>query len=122
MKLSLVSIERDGVIRVASEGNITSADFQADGPNPLHALLGQTWSSNRVLLNFDRTNYIDSTAIGWLISCHKEFRANGGTLVVHSVQPQVRQVLDLLKIGKVVPLAENEAAARAMVAATGAGS
>ena len=114
MKLSLVSIEKDGLIRVASEGNITSADFQADGPNPLAALLGQTWSSNRVLLNFEKTNYIDSTAIGWLISCHKEFKANGGRFIVYAIQPQVRQVLDLLKIGKVVPLVENESEARAL--------
>ena len=114
MKLSLVSIEKDGLIRVASEGNITSADFQADGPNPLQALLGLTWSSNKVLLDLTKTNYIDSTAIGWLISCHKEFKANGGRFIVYSIQPQVRQVLDLLKIGKVVPLVESEAEARAL--------
>lgn len=120
MKISLVSIEKEGFIRVATEGNITGTDFQADGKNPLETILGATWSNNRVLMNMERTQYIDSTAIGWLISCHKEFKANGGSFVVHSVQPQVRQVLDLLKIGKVVPILENEAAARAYV--IGAGS
>jgi hypothetical protein len=35
MKLSLVSIEKEGLIRVATDGNITSNDFQADGKNPL---------------------------------------------------------------------------------------
>ena len=121
MKLSLVSIEKEGFIRVATEGNITGTDFQSgDNKNPLEQLLGMTWSNNKVLLNMERTQYIDSTAIGWLISCHKEFKAHGGTFVVHSVQPQVRQVLDLLKIGKVVPILENEAAARAYVIGAGA--
>ena len=119
MKLSLVSIEKEGFIRVATEGNITGTDFQVDNKNPLEQILGATWSSNRVLLNMERTQYIDSTAIGWLISCHKEFKANGGAFVVHSVQPQVRQVLDLLKIGKVVPILENETAARAFVIGAG---
>jgi anti-anti-sigma factor len=113
MKLSLVSIEKEGFIRIATDGNITSTDFQADGRNPLEQIMGQTWSSNKVLLDMDKTNYIDSTAIGWLISCHKEFKNKGGVFVVHSVQPAVKQVLDLLKIGKVVPIVENEAAARA---------
>lgn len=120
MKLSLVSIEKEGFIRVATEGNITATDFQAhESKNPLEQILGATWSSNRVLLNMERTQYIDSTAIGWLIQCHKEFKSNGGTFVAHSVQPQVRQVLDLLKIGKVVPILENEAAARAFVIGAG---
>ena len=113
MKLSLVSIEKEGLIRIATDGNITSNDFHADGKNPLEQVMGLTWSTNKVLLDMDKTNYIDSTAIGWLIRCHKEFKIKGGLFVVHSVQPAVRQVLDLLKIGKVVPIVENEAAARA---------
>ena len=119
MKLSLVSIEKEGLIRVATDGNITSTDFQADGKNPLEQIMGQTWSSNKVLLDMDKTAYIDSTAIGWLISCHKEFKGHGGVFVVHSVQPAVKQVLDLLKSGTVVPIVETEAAARAF--AIGAG-
>ena len=119
MKLSLVSIEKEGLIRVATDGNITSTDFQADAKNPLAQIMGQTWSTNKLLLDMDKTAYIDSTAIGWLISCHKEFKNHGGVFVVHSVQPAVKQVLDLLKIGKVVPIVDNEAAARAF--AIGAG-
>jgi hypothetical protein len=54
MKLSLVSIEKDGVVRVASDGNITCEDFRvADGKNPVEGVLGQTWSNNRVLLNLE---------------------------------------------------------------------
>ena len=119
MKLTLVSIEKQGLIRVAAEENVTSTDFDADGSNPLAKLLGATWSSNKVLLDFSRVSYIDSSAVGWLITCHRAFKEAGGTLVVHSVQPSVRQILDVLKIGKVVPLSENEEAARAL--ATGGG-
>ena len=40
MKLTLVSIEKDGLIRVASDGSITSEDFKAEGKNPLEDVLG----------------------------------------------------------------------------------
>jgi anti-anti-sigma factor len=114
MKLTLLSIEKDGTIRVATEGNITTADFDAGGKNPLETLLGATWFTTKVLLNMERTDYIDSSAIGWLISCQKAFKDGGGTLIVHSIQPSVRQILDVLKISRVVPLVNNEAEARAM--------
>ena len=112
MKLSLVSIDKDGLIRVAADGNITSGDFSADGDNPLRQLLGETWSSNRVVLNLARTNYVDSSAIGWLIGTSRAFRTGGGAFAIHSVQPAVRQIMDVLRVQKVVPTADDENAAR----------
>jgi anti-anti-sigma factor len=111
LKLTLTSIDKDGIIRVAVEGPITYEAVIAE-KNPLAGLLGETWSSNRVLLNLERTHFIDSAAIGWLIATHKEFKASGGKFIVHSVRPPVRQVLDLLKVGKIVTLADSEDAAR----------
>ena len=117
LKLSLVSIDRDGIIRVAVEGAITYEGVLGE-TNPLATLLGETWSSNRVILNLEKTHFIDSAAIGWLISTHKEFKSKGGILVVHSIRPQILQILGLLKVGQVVPFAENEQAARKLAAAT----
>lgn len=113
MKLTLVSIEKDGIIRVATEGNITSGDFDG-ASNPLEALLGATWFTTRVLLNMDRTDYIDSSAIGWMIGSHRSFKEGGGAFICHSIQPGVKQILDVLKIGKVVPMVADEAEARAL--------
>jgi anti-anti-sigma factor len=112
MKLSLVSIEREGYIRLASEGPATAADFAVDQKNPLEQILGVSWATNRVVLNMDRCTYIDSSAIGWLIGTQKAFKNAGGSFVVHSLQPSVRNVLDMLKVGKVVPIAETESQAK----------
>lgn len=112
MKLSLVSIDKDGVIRVAAEGSITAADFPTEARNPLETLLGLTWSTTRVLMNLAPVNYIDSSAIGWLIGTVRAFREGGGKFVVHGVQPSVKQIFEVLRVGRVVPIAEDEAAAR----------
>jgi anti-anti-sigma factor len=122
MKLSLVSIEKNGLVRVAAEGNITTQDFSSSDKNPLEKLLGVTWFTNKVMLDLDRTDYIDSSAIGWLIGSQRAFKDGGGMFVVHSIQPAVRQILELLKIGKVVPLVADEAEARKKIedAPTGA--
>jgi len=114
MKLTLLSIDNQGLIHVNAEGSITGHDFPADGRDPFETLLGANWKSNRVVLSAAGVTYIDSSAIGWLIGACRSFKDGGGLLVVHSVQPNVRQILDVLKVGKVVPLADSEAAARAL--------
>lgn len=81
----------------------------------MEGILGPNWPSFRVILDIGEIAYIDSSAIGWLISSQKTFREKGGAFAVYHVQPSVKQVLDLLKVGKVVPLCSNELAARQTV-------
>jgi anti-anti-sigma factor len=120
MKINLVSIEKEGVIRLATDGAITAGDFDSSGINPLQGLLGQNWNTMRVLINFEKTDYIDSSAIGWLIGTSKILKGGGGAIVIYNVQPAVRQILDVLKVGKVVPMADDEAAAREVLAGSAA--
>ncbi len=112
MKISLGGIERDGFVKLLIDGSITATDFSADGKNPIEGLLGPSWTTFRVLLDLGSVTYIDSSAIGWLIGTSKAFKDGGGGLAVYKIQPAVRQVLDLLKVGKVVPLCETEQSAR----------
>ena len=110
--LSLISIDKDGCIRVASTGNLGAGNINFSAKNPLESVLGATWSGNRVILDLSKTDFMDSTAIAWLIATTKQFRTSGGSIAIHSVAPRARQMLDILKIGKVIPIAANEAAAR----------
>ena len=118
MKLQLVSIEKDGLIKVATQGNITTAELDPAGPNPLAGAIGQNWAESRVLLDMGDTQYVDSSAVGWLIGTAKQVKDGGGSFVAYNVQPAVRQVLDLLKVGRVVPIVEDEAAAKQVAAPT----
>lgn len=119
VNLSLVAIEKEGLVKLAATGSITADNFDPSGRNPLERILGQNWASFRVLLDMKLTTYIDSSAIGWLIGSHREFNKLGGMMVVHDVPPTIKQMLDLLHVGKVVPIAANAQAARELA---GAGS
>jgi len=120
LKLSLLSIDNHGLIHARAEGCITSLDFPAGGVDPLEALLGANWKAGRVVLDFTSVRYVDSSAVGWLIGAQRAFRTGGGRLVLHSVQPMVRQIFDVLKVARVVAIAENVAAARELAtSATG---
>ncbi|MDP9174307.1 MAG: STAS domain-containing protein [Planctomycetota bacterium] len=113
MKLGLLSIEKDGYIRLAAEGEITTHDFyDTAGVDPLETVMGAGWASNSVVLSLEKITFMDSSAIGWLIDSHRKSKAAGGKLVLHSAPPRVRDVFDLLKMRAVLNLQDDEAAAR----------
>ena len=113
MQLDLISPRGEEPARVSAKGRITAMDLASSGRNPIAELLGAGWSSKRLMVDLSNTDYIDSSAIGWLIQTNGEFKRNGGMMVLHSIPPMVKQVLGLLKIGSLIPLKDNEAAARA---------
>jgi anti-anti-sigma factor len=118
MKLSLVSIEKAGYVRVAAEGDITTTDFHdTGGKNLFETILGESWATLNLLLSFERVTFIDSQAIGWLIDSHRKTKAMGGKLVVHSAPPRVRDLFTLLKLNSVLNLKSDQKSAEEFVTA-----
>jgi anti-anti-sigma factor len=113
MQLTLSKSEGD-VSFVQCEGSISQDGFKP-GIDPLEQLLGATCYGRKVLLNVERTHYIDSSGVGWLMGRNKQFRAGGGRLVIHSIPPIVGQVLQLLRMGTVLELTTDETTALAKV-------
>jgi anti-anti-sigma factor len=120
MKISLLSIEKAGFVRLGVEGDITSRDFlDLGGKNPLENVLGAGWAANKILLSLEKTIFIDSAAIGWLIDCQRQSRAGGGRLILHTAPPRVGDLFTLLKLSTALNLKENESAAQKFLAAEG---
>jgi anti-anti-sigma factor len=113
----LIGKDSAGVVHVAAHGEAHSIDFTASAPAHFDGLLGGEWAGNRILLNMDNVPYLVSAAIGWLLNSQKQFRANGGMLVLHSVQPNVLNILKLLKVERVVPIGGTEKEGLALFAA-----
>ena len=77
MKLSLLSIDKGGFVSVGAEGTITAADFHVDQKNPFEVVLGPAWPTHRVIFDMKQVNFMDSSAIGWLIDSNKSFHGGG---------------------------------------------
>jgi anti-anti-sigma factor len=113
--LQLISQENSGLAIVAAEGEATAHEFPTSNSIHFDNLLGTSWDCAFIALDMDRVNYIDSAAIGWLLSCHKALRAGGGKLALYALQPQVRQILEILRIDRVIPISHNLEAAKTMM-------
>ena len=119
MQLTLLSDPRTfladdrEVVQVACEGPIRHADFDRIN-EPLRALLGPFIFSRKVLLNLEKATSIDSSGLSWLLSCHKHFVEGKGRMVLYAVPPLVLQVLEMVRLPLLIPVAPDEASARAL--------
>ena len=105
MQLSMVS-DDGAVMRVKVKGQVTQNELTA-ATCPLKALLGGDYS-RRVLLDLSEANFLDSSGVGWLLSTHQQFRANGGVMAMHSIHANSRKVLKVLKMELVLNLFDAE--------------
>jgi len=100
MKFTLVSAG-DGPTCVTCSGEITQFKFKPN-VDPLTELLGDNSYNRRVLLDLEKTEYIDSSGIGWLLATHRRFLQAGGELILHSLPPMVHQVVQLMRLDRVL--------------------
>jgi hypothetical protein len=119
MKLTLLPLQNDDVLRVRCEGVLTLRG--QEGPaDPLGALLGPHCASHKVLLNLERAQGIETSGISWLMRTNDRFSQARGTLVLYAVPPVVGDILDFLRLTPLLHVAPGEAAALEMALADGA--
>jgi anti-anti-sigma factor len=120
MKLTLMPLEKDDLLRIACEGNIARLlDQERD---PLRDLLGPNCYSRRVLLNMERVQAVDTSGITWLLGVVERFNRDKGRVVFYMVPPIVTQVLDFMRLSDSLPVAASEQAALAFANGTGSKS
>jgi anti-anti-sigma regulatory factor len=117
MKLTLLALEKDDLLRIGCEGSIARLlDQERD---PLRELLGPHCYSRRVLFNMERVQSVDTSGITWLLTVVERFARDSGRVVFFAVPPIVTQVLDFMRLTDTLPLAASEQAAAAMAFANG---
>jgi anti-anti-sigma factor len=114
MKLTLLPLQNDEVIRVRCDGPLTlrQVDGQAD---PLQTLLGPHCYTHKVLLNLERSQAIDTSGICWLVRSQSRFNQSRGAFVLYAVPPTVTDILDFLRMRSQLRIAETEPQARTMI-------
>ena len=66
----------------------------------------------RVLVDFHRVDYVDSTGIGFLIGIYTSImKCRDGVFVLANTNPRVREVLELTRLTSVFPIYPDEAGA-----------
>ena len=114
MQVKLVA-DDDVLLRCKTEGDIVQTAFNPN-QEPIAEMFGEDVYKRNFLLDLEDSPYMDSSGVSWVLKCHKHFRDAGGKLVVHSITPMVKQLFSVLRMDKVLNLAETLGDARRMVA------
>lgn len=68
-----------------------------------------------ILIGLRDVTLLNSTGIGFLLQLNRQVKRLGGRLVLHSLPPYVRQVIDFMKLDKVLQIAKGEQDAHKML-------
>ncbi len=119
MKLTLLPLQNDNVLRVRCEGMLSLRD--QEGPaDPLDTLLGPRCAGHKVLLNLERAAGIETSGVCWLLRTNERFVQARGALVLYAVPLTVSDTLDFLRLTPLLHIAAGEAAALEMALADSA--
>lgn len=97
-----------------SEGGVIldlSGDIDlAHSPAMRKALLGEIKEkrTRKVFLNLKNVRYIDSSGIASLVEGLKASRDQGSRMILYSLSPSVREVMELSRLQKIFEIYENE--------------
>lgn len=109
--MQLVKLSDDGrILRLRAQGPLMPGGTLSDA-DPLEEEFGSEVYARTVLLSFDGVDGINSAGVSWLLNANRRFRQAGGRLLIHSAPLVVMQALRLLRVDRVLELAESEAQA-----------
>lgn len=97
----------DGVTECRMAG-----DLDAAGAAEARALLARVRPTAAVVLDLDRVRFVDSTGLGVLVTGVNNLRERGSVVVLSVAQPNVRRVLHLVGLDRLVPMVSTRAEAR----------
>jgi anti-sigma B factor antagonist len=106
MKLTLREGSGDSP-QVVVTGEITQREMPKTS-DPLVSLIGEEGFRKQVVLDMADATYLDSSGVSWLLTCHKRFKQAGGAMVLKSLTPLVSNVVHVLKLEKVLHLADQD--------------
>jgi stage II sporulation protein AA (anti-sigma F factor antagonist) len=87
-----------------------------EGSQDLNAsLLDASEYGRHILISLRNVTLLNSSGIGMLLKLRRAIHQQGGKMVLLDVPANVRQVIDFMKLGQILPIADSEQEAQEML-------
>jgi anti-anti-sigma factor len=114
MEIHLARKSDEGYERFDLVGDLTASNWSRQTVDPFVSQYGEDIYTKRVMVSMAKTLHVDSTGIEWLLTCHKRFTQQGGTMVLHSVPPATQRLFQMMRMQLILHMAPNEDSARSL--------
>ncbi|MCX5666960.1 MAG: STAS domain-containing protein [Candidatus Omnitrophica bacterium] len=62
----------------------------------------------RLIVNFSKVNYIDSSGLGILVELLKRVKVYGGSLKLTNLSPMIKSMFEIMKLDKIFDILSDE--------------
>jgi len=102
--MRLESQIRDGVCVLRLQGRfVTGSDAELESARNSLEEIGIA----KAVLDLRAVPYIDSTGLAFVVELHKSLVSRGGQLFLADANQRIREVLEMTRIGEIIPLFED---------------
>lgn len=67
----------------------------------------QKYMPQKIVMDFGKVSFMDSAGIGMILGRYKTAKLVGGTLNLSNVRPEIKKVLEMSGVLKIIPITED---------------
>ena len=88
------------------EGKITLGDGDQELGEAVRTALEQ--GSRKILINFSKVSYLDSSGVGELVGCYTSIKTRGGELRICGMSPKIFSLITMTSLHSVFDVKDTE--------------
>src|SRR6201993_968093 len=96
MPLEITQRELNGIYLLALKGRLVLGQESNGVRTMIDNLLAS--GATRIVINLEHVNYVDSAGLGTLIELHRKTKAQGGSLKLCNLGPNLKQALEMARL------------------------
>ena len=97
---------RNDVVVLCPEGKITLGDGDQELGEAVRSLL--EGGSRKLLINFEKVGYLDSSGVGELVGCYTSVKTRGGELRICGMNPRIFNLMKMTSLHSVFTVKDTE--------------
>lgn len=109
MPLEIIQRETNGIYLLGLKGRLVLGDESNGVRTTVEKLLAA--GANRIIINLEHVDYVDSAGLGSLIEAHRKTKAIGGRLMLCNLRPKLKEALEMARLLPIFETCPSEAAA-----------
>jgi len=109
MPLEITQREMNGIFLLALRGRLALGQESSGLRSMIDDLLAS--GANRIVINLEQVNYVDSAGLGALIEIHRKVKAKGAGLKLCNLGKNLRQALEIARLLPIFETFPTETAA-----------
>lgn len=107
--MNIIQRTQGDVCILCPEGKITLGEGDQELGEAVRAVLEE--GGRRIVINFEKVSYLDSSGVGELVGCYTSIKKQGGELKICGMNDRILKLITLTSLHSVFAVTDTEAEA-----------